>query len=370
MARWGSLPGPVARLAGKALGFRQVLFTPAAVDAALSHDEVIVPYGPRSDMLGLSGFPLALDGDDHETARAHLAATIDATGAAHDQGVVRAGEVARRVVDGAQGRLDVVEDLIEPALQAWVETWFGLPGLGPDLHQAGQAIMHAIFLNPKTPRGTTDPRALVWSRAVTARVETAIAGAQPLHPLPGDLTLIQRLEKDPPPESSGLSAVLGLTVGPLALGSMAMANAIDEILDDRTIDHVADAAAGGRLFRTALGRRPPLPGLPRACPRDLTVQGADHVSHHLPEGPFLAATQVAARLDHAGDPAEWAFGAGPHACMGAGLITEVAGGVLAALALRRPRRIPGPRGRMAQAAAPSGVREWTFPGSLLVSVDG
>jgi cytochrome P450 len=161
--------------------------------------------------------------------------------------------------------------------------------------------------------------------------------------------------------------LLGLTVGPLALVHRAVADAVDLLLARPwELDAATDEHQARRTFVAALRHRPPLPGVLRQVPEDTDVYSGTQLVE-VPKGLVLAATACPARLGEADGP-ELAFGHGVHRCMGEQHTTDVATVVLQALAPRRPRRAPGPGGRLRRAPAPSGVDEWDVPGHLEVAL--
>lgn len=362
LARRPSVPSALVALAWPATGVRSVMTSPAAIEAVLADAEVEVPYGDRSRLLGLGSFPLALDGAAHEGARAELGTVLDATGAAHLAGVAAARRAADEALElaGPGGRIDLVADVIDPALQAWCEAWFGLPGEGRRLQATGRFAMHAVFLNPVLPARDVDDHALDAALAAIRSAQAAWLGALAGAPVG---TLAGTLHQRRPEATDAVTAdLVGLTVGPLALGSKALAIAVDELLDRGALRRLDDAAAR-RAFEQVLAVRPPLPALPRrakvpVCP----IPGA-----RAPVGPVLALTLAAAQVpSESADPARWAFGVGPHACMGRWQTTDVAAAVLAAIAARSPRRVEGDAGRLRPGPAPAGMGSWPFEGHLEV----
>jgi cytochrome P450 len=361
VGRSGALPAWLAPWIERFTGFAQVLTTPSTVTALLSRPEVTVPYGERAGALGLGGFPLALDGDAHVAARALVAGALAEAAEAHRAGVEDAATAAAGLVVAATGgRLETVGGLVDPVLRTWVERWFGLPGHGEHLLRSGRAITHAMFLNPVLPARPIDRAALERIAGWLDLRRRELAADIPAAPL-GTLAaaVLARCGDDP---AIAADQVLGLTVGPLALGSWALANAVDDLLDRPwVLDSVAGPDDARAAFSGAVARRPPLAGLPRRNPTRWRPPGATVV---VPTGTVLAATSCALR-GTAGDAA-LAFGRGAHACLGVDEIHDVAAVALGALARRHPRRAPAPGGRLASGPAPSGVTPWPFPGRLEV----
>ncbi len=377
VGRRGLLPRSMAGAFEAASGFGQVLTTTTTIDAAVDREELIVPYGPRSEILGLAGFPLALDGEDHARARGRVAAALAAAAAAQQQAHAAAATRASAIVAGADGTLDVVADLIDPVLATWIERWHGLTGLGPDLLLASRFVQHAVFLNPKEPRRAPDHRAVVAAQRTVAtareRIEAGLAGAPP-----GSLAwalLKPRPQVPPLSPAEVASHLVGLTVGPLALTSQSIAEVVDAVLDDHQLDDVAGPEAGEALFSETLLDVPPLPGVPRECTEAFTVPvgcptATPRRTGTVPVGPVLLATAAAAHRSEAPDAVDLVFGVGAHRCMGRGEATALAGTVLHALGRRRPRRIPGRSGVLRPQSPPPGVTSWPFPGHLRVALVG
>lgn len=367
LGRSGTLPWWLRPVLHQLSGLRQVVTTPGAVEALLAAPAVSVPYGPRSEELGLDAFPLALDGDAHREASDLVAASLAATARAHRAGVTAAAQVTRRRLRDATSRIDVVGGLVDPALGAWVEEWYGLSGQATDLRRTGRLILHATFLNPTVPSHPVDEtalrRAVTWLERCRPGLAAAV-GAAPEGTLAADL-----LARTGEPDLT-VDLLLGLTVGPLALGSWALAHVVDELLATSwVLDSIDSDVAAREVYAEALARRPPLPGVLRDV-RGRTVLRVDGRDLAVPRGRVLAATACArfSPEDRPGRAAGLVFGAGSHACLGRAQVTEVSGVVLEALGRRSPRRVPGPAGRLTPGAGPTGVAHWPFPGRLQVSL--
>ena len=355
----GALPSWVRPVAVRIIGFDQVLTTSGTVAAFLDLPDVTVPYGDRSSLLGLGAFPLALDGEPHLSARDLIEDVIRTTDDAHKAGVAAAATVAgQRVAVAAGGQLDVAGGVVEPALIAWVERWFGLPGLGTSLLRSGRLIMHATFLNPTRPNGRVDTaglqRAVDWVNEQRPQLAVAIDGAAA-----GTVAAALRERTG----DAGLAAghLLALTVGPLALGAWALDVVIDDLLDRPSgLDYLKTDEDGQMAFSSALRRRAPLLGVKRDTPSGRQLEGT-RSRIDLPPGHLLAATACA---DRSPGPNLFAFGSGRHSCLGPRQMSEVAGPILRILGSASPRR----DGRLLPDAKPSGVRTWPFPGRLVVQL--
>lgn len=378
--RSGGLPA-LTRWAFERTGFVQALTTSATVTAFLNdldHPGVTVPYHERSELLGVGDFPLALDGTPHDEARELIKSVLRKSAGAHRNGVAAAADLAQKRVATASDRLDLIERVVDPALQTWTQTWYGLPDWGARLMLAGRLIHHGIFLNPKAPSGRTDFAAL--RHAIDAVDHTLVQLTKHLATsgsLPAGSVAAKLLSRTNDPQLTARH-LLGLTVGPLALGSQAIANVFDELLDcswkldgltPRPGETVVEARRRAeQLFVLALAHRPPLPGVARQNPTAFDLPGTGGCPVAVPRGDVLVATEAAMALDPLSP--DLAFGHGRHGCLGQEQITEVAGALLVAVASRSPRRISGPAGKLTGGPMPTGFAAWPFPGHLDVSLLG
>jgi hypothetical protein len=270
--------------------------------------------------------------------------------------------VARQAVSTAQGPLDLVGRVVDPALEAWVEHWYGLPGLGDDLLRSARFVTHAIFLNPTLPKGRIDLGGL--RRAVDHLEAQRAALVAPMAAAPPGTVSHALLGRTGDPDIAA-GHLLGLTVGPLALGSKALAEGLDHLLDQpRALDDLRSASGAEKAFRASLRQHPPLPGVLRHNPVRRPVQGGRRLVT-VPVGEVLAATACPAHLGD-DDPPDLVFSHGRHLCLGPRQITEVAGRGLWAVAARPPRRRPGRRGRLVWGSRPTGVQRWPIPSRLAV----
>ncbi len=373
--RRGGLPA-VTRFAFERSGFVQALTRSDTVMAFLDDPAVTVPYRERSELLGVGGFPLALDGMPHDEAWALISAVLANSAGAHQAGVAAAANLARHRVASASDRLDLIDRVVDPALQSWIETWYGLSKWGARLMLAGRLIHHGIFLNPAAPARRTDFTALRRAVDTVDRTRIDLAahlGSTTLSAGTVAAELVRATDAD-------LAArhLLGLTVGPLALGSQSIANVLDELLDCSWMLDGLSPAPGERvtaarcraqqLFGVTLGHRPPLPGVARRSSAAISLVGAGGRTVSVPRGDVLVATQAAMALDPLAAPL--AFGHGDHACMGPTQITQVAGALLVEVASRSPRRIPGSAGKLADGEVPTGIVDWPFAGHLEVALVG
>lgn len=372
----GVLPPWAQRTIGPLTGFSQVLTTTTTAKAFLEFPDVTVPYGERSRLLGIGAFPLGLDGTAHKAARVdQVEPALLTSRRLHLAGVAAARATVERRVAGATDRIDLIHDLVDPALHAWIETWYGLDTWGLRLARAGHLLQHATFLNPTTPGGHTDVTALrfaVGTLEATASELTARLSDRP----PPAGTVAAALLASTKDREVTVSHLLGLTVGPLVLGSQTIATVLDDLLyRSWELDGLAPRpgetlkAAEHRAratFAAVLARKPPLPGVLRHNPTKRSVPGGSGLVK-VPEGEILVATGCAMALSGGTDDS-LAFGWGNHACLGRTQITEVAGAVLVAAAARSPRRRRGTQGRLRNALGPTAIPDWPFLGHLDVDL--
>jgi cytochrome P450 len=368
----GVLPGLLRAPFEHVTGFVQMVVGPSAVRATLDLAGLTVPYGERARLLGLGAFPLACDGSDHDSSRRTIAAVLASSSGAHRVAVHEAAAAAHARMLQSERVLDVVDALIDPTAAFWAERWFGLDGEGPALLRTSRMITHAMFFNPKVPKGRVDAigleRAKAWVEQhrirLAARVGTARPGTLTAHLLAatgGDTDLTAR-------------HLLGLTVGPLALGTYSIANAVDHLLGQAgAFDRIAravDPRANARgPFLDALRAAPPLAGVIRTSPGIAIPEPGRATPVHLPAGPVLVATGLTMGMPDPGFPRDHlAFGHGPHRCLGPTESTDIGSVILAALAARSPARSPGEPGTLRPGPAPSAVSGWVFPGSLEVTL--
>lgn len=320
----GALPSWICPVIARISGFGQMLTTAPTVAAILDIPEVTVPYGERHKVFGVGAFPLGLDGEAHLPQRQLIKDVIEATADAHRAGVAKAEEVATEIVRlAAGGRLDVAGEVVEPALIAWVECWFGLEGLGTRLLRIGRMIMHATFLNPTRPAARVDAiglrRAVEFVRQERPMVAEAVRRSEQ-----GTVAreLLARFHSFD--EVAGY--LLPLTVGPLALGSWALDNAIDDLLDrSGVLDGLENDKDAAAAFEAALRRNGPLFGVKRENPSVRELKGTNG-QIKVPAGPILAATACA---DQGPGNHLLAFSSGIHSCLGQAQMTEAARRILA-----------------------------------------
>lgn len=371
IGRSGALPSWAVTPFRLSSGFGQALTTSSSVKAFLALDDVSVPYVERSRLLGNGAFPLSLDGPDHTAVRNLIAEALTNSRDRHAQGVTAARAVADKHLLATGNRLDLVGQLVEPALHAWIEQWYGLKGCGLRLARAGRLLHHATFLNPAQPSKRTDTGALRFAIDALASIATSLADHLATQPPPAG-TVAACLLADTDDPHLVARHLIGLAVGPLALGSQSIAEVFDDLLDRSwELDGLAPAPGetpaatahrAALLFGSTLARRPPLPGVVRHNPidRSIPVKGGPVV---VPEGQILVATSSAMALDEFDDET-LVFGWGSHACLGRSQITEVAASILSATAARSPRRLPGAAGRLRMAVGPTAIPKWPFPGHL------
>lgn len=364
VGRRGGL-GPGARaLLRRWSGYDQVLTRRRSVLSALDLADLTVPYGPPSTAVGLGAFPLSLDGPDHDGARQRIAVALAGSVPARQRGVVAASDLALDAVAGWRtgGAVDVVASVIDPCIARWAEAWYGLPGEGERLLELSRLVAHAIFFDPDP---STDAGRRARAHVVERSRRDRAALADQLGRAPVDSLGAALLAGHDGDGAAAASDLVGLTVGPLALGAWALANVVDELLGrPGRLAGAEDPRVARSRWTDALGARPPLPGVVRDNPTSRRVVGHRR-QVLLPEGRVLIATACAAHLDGGGDP-PLAFGSGAHACLGREPMGEVAAAVLAALASVAPTAVARPAGGLQHRSAPHGAASWPFPSGLLV----
>jgi cytochrome P450 len=345
-----------------------------------------VPFYNRK-MTAISGpFILGLDDTplyrrDHAALRAAIRADdVPAIGAA-------TLAAARERIAAARGRIDVVREFVEPAVDRVIAEYFGTPG--PDTATQvrwSRTIFRDIFLNVTDSAGP-HARALADAAEMRPHLDAQIAARRAAiaagQDVPDDV--LTRLLNQRPVDG-GLHDIavrhnlIGLIAGWIPTVSKAFACAIEELLErpeelaraQRAARSGDQALVGAYLFE-ALRFRPQTWALLRYCASDWTVAaGTPRATRFRGGSTVLIATQ-SAMFDPAAfpKPEEFRtdrpfedylhFGHGLHTCFGR-RINRVHLPALAVALLEGPRveRAPGDAGLM--------TYEGPYPASLNVSL--
>jgi cytochrome P450 len=366
--------GRVLRPLARRAGFSQVLLSRRTIEAELATGVLTVPYGLRSTLLGLGVFPLALDGPAHTASRIAITAAIQGSQDRHQDGVNAAQELVSGCLADAGPRLDLIGAVLRPALHVWMERWTGLVGLGPTLERAGCIAHQAIFINNGDVTGKSDVivdvrRACNEMASALTTIETAIGAAYADGASAAPNSLVARLVTAAGPlTDDAIRAVardiVGLCVGPLALGSLALAAMFDELLDSD--DPITTTDEQRQFVLRTLAMRPPIPGVVRTCPVNRPVWEAPQAS--LGPGRVLALTSVVSLAEPPPTTQDGSlvFGAGAHRCLGGAQAVELATALLEPFSERRPTRYSGPGGQLTP--QPSNYTSWPFPGLLFATL--
>jgi cytochrome P450 len=357
------------------------------VRAALAHPGVAVPYGPGSGVLDVDFVLAETDPEKHAAKRALVHRALQESASAKDRGLQRAGTIATTAVMAAlagTGRIDVVTDVVHPAVEAWAMEWLGLPPeFGPRAHLVSQHVMHRIFFNPAFPGGKVDETASNAAVAATnafrmdlrKHIASVSTHSGVLAHLLGSGLSQQEVEAN----------MIGLTVGPMALACQTMVTSLEALLrlpaEERTkiIDNHASNDRGLRALFLELARlNPPAPVFIRRAAKKVEIR--NEMKPLRTRGTMVIAAGAAMldprvfanpkelqpdRFLHASGP-HLAFGGGMHACMGTDAYADLVPHVLRELVRCPGLRADGPV-VMAPAPFPTASKKargnWSFPGS-------
>ena len=305
----------------------------------------------------------------------------------HDHGALRAavrpedlpavGEAmlagARQcVAAAASGRIDVVAELADPAIDGVIAGYFGTPG--PDIATQlrwARSLFHEIFINVGN-RPAVRERALADAAQMRPHLDALIAARKGAiesgADLPDDvLTRLLRMQRQ-----DGLHDIairhnlIGLIVGWIPTVSKAFALAIEELLNRPAELEGAQRAARagdrelvGTYIFEALRFRPQNWALLRKCAADHTVAAGTRRETRIRAGATVVAATQSAMFDESavGTPQRFRldrppsdylhFGHGLHTCFGQ-QINCVQLPALATALLEGPRvqRVPGEAGKL------------------------
>ncbi len=325
--------------------------TAAASDT--SGQYLVTPYVKPINRLA-GGFVLGLDGPAHAQARREL----DSVLAVADAEVVGrwAQDLAVRLLETArpQGRVDLVGEFAHPLMNGFVAEFFGVGEPDSPLAKWAWDLFEDCFLNPRGDRGV---RMRAEAAAVSLR-EVIEATLAPLRSEPdgegaGAPTVLAALAARYSDDERVVGDLLGLIVASVPTTAEAVIRVVDHLLDHPRVAAVAAAAAqrGDRAalaahVRESLRFNPQSPGLLReqVCPgagsRLVMLSTLSAMQDR-----DLVENPRAYRIDR--PPSAYLhFGAGPHACLGESLATQLLVSAVAAVLLEpRLRRADGVRGR-------------------------
>jgi len=296
-------------------------------------------------------------------------------------------KVAKRIVDGAGGALDVVQRLTRPVAARTVADYFALPGpSASQMIEWTSTLFWFLFLDQANDPAVRE-KALLAGRGLDAYLDGAIKARKEGTPAPGADTVLDRclaLQAAGVPGMRDLDIrndLLGLVIGAIPTTATTAALALDELLDrpEQLAGAHAAAKAGdhelvARYVFEALRFRPMNPGIFRIANQDFELARGEHRATVIPKGAtVVAATQsamfdtlrieepAAFRLDRS--PRDYMFwGYALHTCFGQYINQVQIPHILEPL-LARPnlRRAAGDAGTL--------TREGPFAGSLHVTFD-
>ncbi len=293
---------------------------------------------------------------------------------------------ARERVRAAGAQIDIVGQLVDPAIERVIAEYFGTPG--PDTATQvrwSRDIFQQIFLNVGDG-AAAHQRALAAAAEMRPHLDGQIAARRAAldagDEVPDDV--LTRLLKHRPAEG-GLHDLavrhnlIGLIAGWIPTVSKAFAGAVEELLDrPRELERAQQAAragdhglVGAYLFE-ALRFRPQTWALIRQCAMDCTVAAESRRATRFREGSMVLVATQSAMFDGEAFPAPEEFridrpfddylhfGHGLHTCFGRE-INRVHLPALAVALLEGPRieRAPGKAGQTAY--------DGPYPSSLTVS---
>lgn len=337
-------------------------------------------YGPK--MTAITG-PFILGVDDTPLYH-HDHAALDRAVTGED--LPRLGgamyEAARELVSArrADGKIDVVSQLADPALERVVAEYFGTPG--PNTRWA-RTVFAELFINVgnlPTVRERALADAAEWrphlDQLISARKAQLEAGEE----VPDDvLTRLLRHQREGGPNFHDIAIrhnILGLVTGWIPTISNAFARVVEELLQRK--DELASAQDAARAGdRELVGAyvfeasrfRPQNFALLRYVPTDTTIAaGTDRATHVKAGSTVFAATLSAMHDETAIDAPEefrvdrpWSdymlFGHGLHACYGQQIVRHQLPALATALLEGPPiTRAPGRDGKLRfEGPYPSGL---------------
>ena len=348
------------------------------LDVLSRDDDFGVVYGPRMEMItGGENFFLGMQNTPRYTrdvSNMRLAVRRD------DVPAIIApfmAATAAELVNGAEGRIDVVQELTIPAAWRLLDHYFGTPGPS----QAAMAewtttLFWYLFLDLKADPDF-DEKAETAAIAFRKWMDGHIAARKASGPggpddIVGRCLAMQGGALPGVADKDIRNNLIGLLIGELPTTSAASILALDELLNrpDALAGAQAAARAGddallaAHLFE-ALRVRPLNPLIYRRAMRDATVASGRIRARRIRKNTMVMASNLSAMFDPLSVPSPNAFrtdrpwetyilwGYGMHACFGDYLNRASIPAILKPLlAKRNLRRAPGAAGQIDQAGTP------------------
>lgn len=355
------------------------------VREAFSRPDVFqVPWAPKMQELAPSRLPFVLATDDpaeHCRGQRPIMRALRYGDAPRVAAI--AARAAERIVGGAEGTLDAVEDLIARVAVEIYRDYYGL-----DVRDDQFPLWLMAISNYTFRKVGPDPVAQEVARAATARVAQVVDEAiERARAGRGGDTVAVRLvaahAADPEnfPEDALRSVFTGIVSGYVPVAAMSGANVLEVLLAcPRAMAAARQAARDddderlARCLVEAARFRPIYPGPWRVCAEDYTVGAGTARARRVRKGETVllfiqAAMRDEAQVRYPGrfDPdrpasdSSMVLGAGMHWCVGAPIAVAQMTQAFKPLLVRGFRRAPGARGRVRRFGA--------IPEHLLLALD-
>lgn len=346
-------------------------------DVLSRDDDFGVVYGPRMEMItGGENFFLGMQ----DTARYTRDVSNMRLAVRRDDVTLRVkpilDAVAHDLVDRARGRIDVPQQLTQPAAARLLADYFGTPGPSePLIAEWTTTLFWYLFIDLKADP-TLDARAVADAAAFRAWMDGHIAARKASGVAKDDvLGRCLAMQAGGMPGMSDVDIrnnLIGLLIGELPTLSAAANLALDELLNRPKAFADACAAArnddedalGAHIFE-ALRFRPLNPLIYRRAMRDTWVATGRLRARHIRKDTMVMASNLSAMFDPIAIPDATSFrtdrpwetyilwGCGMHACFGAHINRAALPAMLKPL-LARPnlRRAAGAEGQVDNAGTP------------------
>ena len=346
-------------------------------DVLSRDDDFGVVYGPRMEMItGGENFFLGMQ----DTARYTRDVSNMRLAVRRDDVTLRVkpilDAVAHDLVDRARGRIDVPQQLTQPAAARLLADYFGTPGPSePLIAEWTTTLFWYLFIDLKADP-TLDARAVADAAAFRAWMDGHIAARKASGVAKDDvLGRCLAMQAGGMPGMSDVDIrnnLIGLLIGELPTLSAAANLALDELLNRPKAFADACAAArnddedalGAHIFE-ALRFRPLNPLIYRRAMRDTWVATGRLRARHIRKDTMVMASNLSAMFDPIAIPDATSFrtdrpwetyilwGYGMHACFGAHINRAALPAMLKPL-LARPnlRRAAGAEGQVDNAGTP------------------